>query len=785
MFIQKLKSQKYFFHLLITITSFFIAATMLLSGTLYSGFRTFGENIINQSSQELLSGIANNASFIDKYAYNYSSALFNNPTITQLMFDSNVDIYDTLSNIQQIQNYLQSAPFVYSIYIYNAKEERYYIIGPHTDILSQADMYDQEITGILQSSTALPASPFARMVPVSRLNQDATENLYTYWVSQLNMKQQLTGSVVLNVRTNWIFETLLASSKDKIKRNSHILMVNPEGQIMGDSDNKLFLSDLSGEPYIKQVLSSPDASGYFVEQVNGSKSVVVYSNLEQPNWRIINIIPYQYLSRSIDKIGSITLTVSLLVFGAGLLISYLLSRRLYSPIRILQQRVGELLGTGSVTTATVNEFQDIESHVSQAVDHLMALKQFKNSNINRLKSDFLNSLLAGKASVEQRLDELNLRIADKGHYMIVLIKLDNYAAFISNRSSMEQASLRFALMNIAGELLSARFQCESIDSGEDFCIMILDTPIDIYSQEHEAEQELDLLLAEVQKVYHSYYHITVSCFKTETCGSLSQLHELYHKARQYGMERLRYGHGCLLSYLELQEPAPEAFDISDPLVEDFLNKMKGLKREEITESLNQIMKRLYRCDYNTSMCLLSHILSSSFNYLNSLDKNRTVKFNLSFLAYHKTITSMETLEEIRGLILGLFEGVFLQLENFKDDHYSLIAESALAYLHENYRDKNLSQQLLANKLKVSPVMLGKIFRETTNSSVADYLKELRLVRAKEYLRDTHYSIDEIVEEIGWGNTKYFYTAFKQTYAVTPMEYRLSTSLERDKEGKRE
>lgn len=774
---KKLKSQKYFFHLLMTISTFFVAATMLLSGTLYSSFRSLGESIMNQSSQKLLSQIAGNVSFIDSYAYNYSAALFNNPLISQFMFDPDINIYDTLSNIQQLQNSLQSTPFVYSIYIYNAKADRYYIIGPYTDILAGSEMYDTEMVKLLHGSTSRAASPLARQVPASRLSSEPPVNLYTYWVSQSDLNQQLTGSLIINVRMDWIFETLLTSGQDG-ENNSNILMMDPAGRVMGHSDSRRFLTDLSGESYARRVLAGSPSSGYFVDEVDGRKSVVVYSALEQPDWRIINVIPYETLSHSIQKIGSITLSISLLVFVTGLLISYMLSRRLYSPIHGLRQKIGQLLGANQDKAFFGNEFQDIESNVTEAVEHLLALKQFKNSNINRLKADFLNSLLAGRESVEERLEGLNLRIADSGSYAIVLIKLDNYAAFAGTRSEMEQASLRFALTNIATELLTARFRCEAIDSGQDFCILILNTEESLYSPGKDMEEQLDHLLRELQQVYNAYFHMTISCFKTESCSSLAQLHELYHHARHYAMERLRYGHGCLVSYRELQSTGRESFDVSDPLVEDFLQKMKGLKKEEITESLERIMEKLYRCDYNTIMCLLSHILSSVFNYLNTLEKNGTVKFNLSFLAYHGEMTGMETLEEIKGLLLGLFDGIFQQLEQSRDGRYSLIVESALQYIRKNYMDKNLSQHSVADILKISPVTLGKIFRETTGASIADFLKDLRLAKAQEYLRNTHYSIDEIVEEIGWGNKKYFSTVFKQTFAVTPMEYRLKASLER-------
>lgn len=62
-------------------------------------------------------------------------------------------------------------------------------------------------------------------------------------------------------------------------------------------------------------------------------------------------------------------------------------------------------------------------------------------------------------------------------------------------------------------------------------------------------------------------------------------------------------------------------------------------------------------------------------------------------------------------------------------------------------------------------------KKEVNQNFTDYLWKLRLDKAKELLRDTEQSIDEISEAVGYLNTSSFRRKFKQATGMTPSQLR--------------
>lgn len=101
-----------------------------------------------------------------------------------------------------------------------------------------------------------------------------------------------------------------------------------------------------------------------------------------------------------------------------------------------------------------------------------------------------------------------------------------------------------------------------------------------------------------------------------------------------------------------------------------------------------------------------------------------------------------------------------------------VLERAVNYIENHYQNNNLNLSYLASELHISSPYLGKIFREFTGETFSDYLMKKRMVRAGELLiekRDT--SVTSIAEEVGYSNSAYFTTSFRNYFGMTPKRYR--------------
>jgi two-component system response regulator YesN len=81
---------------------------------------------------------------------------------------------------------------------------------------------------------------------------------------------------------------------------------------------------------------------------------------------------------------------------------------------------------------------------------------------------------------------------------------------------------------------------------------------------------------------------------------------------------------------------------------------------------------------------------------------------------------------------------------------------------------------LANKIGVSRSYFSTIFKEATGSSLITFISDRKVNRAKELLRVTNLRTDEVAEQVGIQDVKYFSKWFKKCVSQTPSQYRVQT-----------
>ena len=92
------------------------------------------------------------------------------------------------------------------------------------------------------------------------------------------------------------------------------------------------------------------------------------------------------------------------------------------------------------------------------------------------------------------------------------------------------------------------------------------------------------------------------------------------------------------------------------------------------------------------------------------------------------------------------------------------------FLNANYAEKHTLDSLAKNFF-ISKTTLIYNFKRYINCSPIDYLLNVRLTRAKEYLYTTKKSIGEIAELCGFSSSNYFGLIFKNKEGISPSDYR--------------
>ncbi|MBQ4155083.1 MAG: helix-turn-helix domain-containing protein [Clostridia bacterium] len=99
-----------------------------------------------------------------------------------------------------------------------------------------------------------------------------------------------------------------------------------------------------------------------------------------------------------------------------------------------------------------------------------------------------------------------------------------------------------------------------------------------------------------------------------------------------------------------------------------------------------------------------------------------------------------------------------------------ILRDAVIYFNSNF-SKKISLNDYVKDLNISLCWFTRIFKEKYTVSPRTYLTNLRIIKAKELLNTTSYSIGKIAELTGHENQLYFSRVFKKNVGITPSEYR--------------
>lgn len=106
---------------------------------------------------------------------------------------------------------------------------------------------------------------------------------------------------------------------------------------------------------------------------------------------------------------------------------------------------------------------------------------------------------------------------------------------------------------------------------------------------------------------------------------------------------------------------------------------------------------------------------------------------------------------------------------------SLLIERARLFIKENYT-RPLALNDVAQALDVSPSYLSSVFKSDKGETYTKYILRLRMERAAKLLVSYKAGkVGDIAQEAGFTSTKYFDSAFKKYFGMTPNEYRQSGS----------
>ena len=395
---------------------------------------------------------------------------------------------------------------------------------------------------------------------------------------------------------------------------------------------------------------------------------------------------------------------------------------------------------------------------------LQGIKVRFNESLPVLKEIYLTKLIKNDAG--RKLNYLEnaklykINLTDTG-ISAAVIKIDDAPACTEINSSADAELFKFAIKNIAGELLSSKLPCEVFQNNDEIVALCNGAGSD----------QVIELLEEVQANIMKYFKFSISIGVGRTYSGIEHLGTSYSEAMKSMDAAFFLGCGSIIKYDDIKELYTSE-ETTYPIHEEIeiIGAIKSGQCEELEERVNDFFKGLSKTGFSKDTLLKSSLALLMSLYHLCIEKSietDDIFGNLqssvgSFLKY-------DSLVSVKTRLIELSTAICQKLNQKKNSNK--IIEQTLKFIDDNFY-KDISLDTVANVVYITPSYLSLLFKQTMRINFVDYLHKARIEKACEYMkRNVHLKTYEIAYKVGYNDEKYFSQLFKKYTSMTPTQYK--------------
>lgn len=739
----------YFLLILLTVS--------LLSTYLYYFFSRSAIQEIDRNSKAILSQISYASDVVYNQAMTIGNSLLAQPEITSFLNETKEDKTRNYHIFRQLSQIQSAYPHIHSIGLYRPSTK--------TVVDTAGLPFDSSLYAI---SAERYMEFYPRNLAVPNRNNDEPLQFLTFLLyPDYSLGTSNNPLIYINVEEQSILTTIRNIGRSDSANN--VFVINNEGKVLSHTDSNHFLEDLSDKPYVQQIMNQDKAEHSFTAQIQDKKHLIAYVKSEELDWYFVSVAPYASLLSNIDHLRDVTLLVTGGIVLIGLLVSIFLSKSIYKPLSTLFEKI--IRNSTAQQPSFVDEYQVMSEMFASLEEREKSMQFVINRSSRTIREHYLHSLLRSHSPDTSVPEELVRDIEEElagSYFCVIVFKIDDPMLKRGEQEGGQKPLLRFALGNIAKEMLEPFGTCDYLITGDHEAVAVCQ-----YAK-NERPEELEAALRSVQKFLNRYFKLTVSIGVGDISYGRKNVAFSYASAQQYVKYRFIYGKGSILDAQTIRPHMMTTINYPADCEKKLIEAVQSGKQDVIRESVERFIEEISYGSVNQvtthSMQLMLSLLKH-FDYLRHLpDSNFT-----EYLDAVTDIEAAESLEDIKHLFIGYCDTICGLIEEknhwMNAQKHNIVIEKAQAYIQENYAEPNLSLELVSGIAGLSPSYLGKLFKASTGQSFSEYLNRVRLERARDLLTSTNETAAKISESIGMYNATYFSTLFKKKYGLSPSSYR--------------
>ncbi|MGV8905094.1 MAG: PocR ligand-binding domain-containing protein [Acetobacterium sp.] len=150
-----------------------------------------------------------------------------------------------------------------------------------------------------------------------------------------------------------------------------------------------------------------------------------------------------------------------------------------------------------------------------------------------------------------------------------------------------------------------------------------------------------------------------------------------------------------------------------------------------------------------------------------VDPEKSISLNANLM---QELNNSYSISEINRVVNFILERYLEEIQNHSKSKNRITVEGVKGYIRKNYQN-NCTLEEIADSVYLSPFYVSRIFKESQNMTVMDYMTKVKLDEAKKMLSNPRYKIEEIALNLGYNDGSYFSKVFRRNEGMTPTQFR--------------
>ena len=667
---------------------------------------------------------------------------------------------ELLRSLRDINTALRQDPLIHSVYLINPRTDQVYTFVSDISQSSSALFYDQDLMRRLSADEFPTWCSFPRLVKDSEYKESTTP------VDTRIFRMTNGDVVVVNLLLEKMFGMLEVDSA--IYKDAAFTYC-----IFYDQKEAVYSANLPiGAPpdftrELDQVLQDHEWGESFSAKLNGrSCRINVFSSTET-NYQFVSVIPQSDIISSFLQYAILFIVIAVLGSLLALVINLWVSVRLYSPIDNLAQSLPNVSAQ-----PPKDELDYIKNSILQTNTQLTSLSEYKEKHLPSSQSQIIRQQLIYNQYSEEKFWELcsanEIPCHPGSQFLLALAHWNSLDA--SPVTPGDERMLCYAISNVFHELM-----------GNEVCIQ--DVPLDdnkvvfwcCLTASPSAEQ-LKTIMQGIQETFREYFSLRL-CFTYSGCfQKAAELYPVMQRIQDLAQYQFFHKEAVVFSLDDFQ---PDKLSSELPPVPDMSIIEAALRSGDLPGCETQIaayFSRLSQYTFEAVQASINMLASRLIAVIKHIQTTQPGFPEMDHRLFFAHVTNASTIDQAQDLVLEQAQIVIEQLCQAESESGARMIDEVIQFLANNYQDFNVSSKSIALECHISVPYLNRLFKQKTGETLASYLKHLRLEKARGLLVDSNLSVEVIARKVGFENTKYFYTLFKNEYGASPSTYRISHSV---------